>query len=62
VIQFKISIGLGLSCTVFPEPKDKDENNLAIKAAIIERKFVSQKECVIKEGWIPDGFLKIRLW
>jgi len=28
---------IGLSCSVFPEPKDKDKNNLAMKAAIIER-------------------------
>ena len=27
----------GLSCAVFPEPKDTDQNILAMKAAIIER-------------------------
>ncbi len=27
----------GLTCAVFPEPKDKDQNILAMKAAIIER-------------------------
>jgi len=27
----------GLSCAVFPEPKDTDQNILAMKAAIVER-------------------------
>jgi hypothetical protein len=27
----------GLSCAVFPEPKDADQNTLAMKAALIER-------------------------
>ena len=27
----------GLSCSVFPEPKDTDEKTLAMKAAIVER-------------------------
>ena len=27
----------GLSCAVFPEPHDADENTLAMKAALVER-------------------------